>query len=264
MSVLKIKDENGNWIGVTTIKGEKGEPGGFVEHAEAHSSGGTDPITPESIGAATSEEVASHEAQLSALFSDNTFFWNHLENKNNPHGVTAEQVGATTYTEGALLREDLTLVENRIALMQSELTHCAKWVTLADVVGGPLAIDEEFEIPLSDDLLNYNEYMLICCGTSGPHWGYVYIYTGASEGGDRLGSWDTGGLSSGNRRQESCMKFQIIKIPGGPTLNVNFAGNSSGRLLGLILSSTTIKSLYIRNGSSSAEQSDARYIVLAR
>lgn len=97
MSVLKIKDENGNWIGVTTIKGEKGEkgePGGFVEHAEAHSSGGTDPITPESIGAATSEEVASHEAQLSALFSDNTFFWNHLENKNNPHGVTAERVGA--------------------------------------------------------------------------------------------------------------------------------------------------------------------------
>ena len=86
MSVLKTRDENGNWGGVPTIKGEKGEAGDQVAHAERHAKGGTDEITPSSIGAATSEEVEEIRA------SGNS----HAENKNNPHGVTASQIGAVS------------------------------------------------------------------------------------------------------------------------------------------------------------------------
>lgn len=55
MSVLKIKDENGKWVGVTSIKGEKGDKGdgaGTI-HASQHFANGDDPIKPSDIGAAT-------------------------------------------------------------------------------------------------------------------------------------------------------------------------------------------------------------------
>ena len=51
MSVLKIKDENGNWVGVPSISGEKGAPGDAVAHAHRHATGGEDELTPEAIGA---------------------------------------------------------------------------------------------------------------------------------------------------------------------------------------------------------------------
>lgn len=59
MSVLKIKDENGNWVGIPSIKGETGASGDAGQHAHRHAKGGTDEITPESIGAATAVEVES-------------------------------------------------------------------------------------------------------------------------------------------------------------------------------------------------------------
>lgn len=74
MSVLRIKDKNGKWVGITTIQGEPGK--GFdnltpedigaasiedvraiekskapLNHASQHSTDGTDPITPADIGA---------------------------------------------------------------------------------------------------------------------------------------------------------------------------------------------------------------------
>ncbi len=64
MSVLKIKDKDGNWVGIQTIKGDKGDPGDTNPHAERHTYWGEDPITPESIGAATSGEVS--EALINA------------------------------------------------------------------------------------------------------------------------------------------------------------------------------------------------------
>lgn len=51
MSVLKIKDENGNWVGIQTVQGDKGEPGDSAAHAHRHYMGGADPIDPEMIGA---------------------------------------------------------------------------------------------------------------------------------------------------------------------------------------------------------------------
>lgn len=52
MSVLKIKDENGNWTGIQTIQGDKGEPGDSASHAYRHRMGGADEIHPIDIGAA--------------------------------------------------------------------------------------------------------------------------------------------------------------------------------------------------------------------
>ena len=51
MAVLKIKDENGNFRGVPSIKGEKGDPGDTVAHAHRHAKGGVDELLPADIGA---------------------------------------------------------------------------------------------------------------------------------------------------------------------------------------------------------------------
>ena len=57
MSVLKIKDENGNWIGIQTIQGDKGEPGDSAAHAQRHCKGAADEILPEYIGAAREDHT---------------------------------------------------------------------------------------------------------------------------------------------------------------------------------------------------------------
>lgn len=57
MSVLKIRDENGNWIGIPSIKGEDGKAEGFAAHSAKHAKGAEDAISPASIGAATVEEL---------------------------------------------------------------------------------------------------------------------------------------------------------------------------------------------------------------
>ena len=62
MSVLKIKDENGNWIGIPSIKGEDGKAEGFAVHSSKHAKGAEDAISPASIGAATEEALAAVSA----------------------------------------------------------------------------------------------------------------------------------------------------------------------------------------------------------
>ena len=51
MSILKVKDKDGKWVSIPSIKGEKGEPGETGAHASRHATGGTDAITPSMIGA---------------------------------------------------------------------------------------------------------------------------------------------------------------------------------------------------------------------
>lgn len=69
MSVLKIKDENGNWTGIQTIQGDKGDPGDSATHAFRHRLGGSDVLYPEDIGAAaiyhthTPDEVGAASAE---------------------------------------------------------------------------------------------------------------------------------------------------------------------------------------------------------
>lgn len=59
MSVLKMKDENGNWVGIPTIKGEKGDPGDLVPHSYRHYKGAGDEILPSDIGAADAKHTHS-------------------------------------------------------------------------------------------------------------------------------------------------------------------------------------------------------------
>ena len=64
MAVLKIRDNNGTVTEIVTIKGDtgpkgdKGDPGdSSAPHASRHAAGGSDPITPQSIGAALEEHT---------------------------------------------------------------------------------------------------------------------------------------------------------------------------------------------------------------
>ena len=78
MSVLKIKNKKGEWVGITSIKGEKGDPGDIASHAACHASDSTDPITPSQIGAALSDhnhdERYYTEAEVNSLLAQNAPF----------------------------------------------------------------------------------------------------------------------------------------------------------------------------------------------
>lgn len=74
MSVLKVKNANGEWVSITSIKGEKGDKG--------------DGLTPEQEYALIKASTDASEA----LDQTNA----HLANKNNPHGVTPSQIGAVS------------------------------------------------------------------------------------------------------------------------------------------------------------------------
>lgn len=102
MSVLKIKDENGNWIGIPTIRGEKGDPGDQVEHAARHAKGGTDEITPSSIGAA--EERHTHSCSDVGAAASN-------------HTHTPESIGAASTSH---THDDLYYTEREVNEMLSE------------------------------------------------------------------------------------------------------------------------------------------------
>lgn len=75
MSVLKVKNEKGEWVGIPSIKGEKGDPG---------------ELTPEQLDAINraAEAVADADEALSQVNA-------HILNESNPHKVTPEQIGAS-------------------------------------------------------------------------------------------------------------------------------------------------------------------------
>lgn len=111
MSVLKIKDENGNWIGITSIKGDKGDKG--------------DVVSPEEIGAATAEDMAQAQYDIGMLQGDAQFFAAHTSNTNNPHGVTPAQIGAVSKsgdTVGSLT------VDGALTVMRSDSNRKARTV----------------------------------------------------------------------------------------------------------------------------------------
>lgn len=88
MSVLKIRDENGNFIPIKSIKGESA-----YEQAKAGGYLGTE------------EEFIQALASLGgeyALQTINDGYDEHIDDRNNPHKVTAEQVGALPLTGGIM------------------------------------------------------------------------------------------------------------------------------------------------------------------
>lgn len=91
MSVLKIKDKDGNWVGITSIKGDKGDPGDSPY--DAAKKGGF-------IG--TEErfnELLAMVSEIPILDESLDVFANDLADhiyESNPHNVTAAQIGAAT------------------------------------------------------------------------------------------------------------------------------------------------------------------------
>ena len=61
MSVLKIRDENGKFVCIPSLKGEKGDPGDAQGHSHQHAIGGNDELTPADIGAAY--DMHGHSAE---------------------------------------------------------------------------------------------------------------------------------------------------------------------------------------------------------
>ena len=68
MSVLKVRDENGKWASIPSIKGE---PGVFEPHARQHSIDGDDTSTPADIGAADLNHTHTPE-EIGAAREDHT------------------------------------------------------------------------------------------------------------------------------------------------------------------------------------------------
>lgn len=105
--VLKIRDENGNFIPINAIRGDNGKSA--YEQAKDGGYRGTEEEFIALLNGLTNSEDATHYSDF-----------------NNPHKVTSEQVGAlpTLYPTSADLNTELTMGGNRTAI------HCYYEVTL--------------------------------------------------------------------------------------------------------------------------------------
>lgn len=92
-NVLKIRDENGNFVGIPAITGTPGKSA-YEQAVEGGYSG-------------TEEEFIQTLATLAGVsavqLADANDYEEHIENKNNPHKVTAAQVGALP-AEGGIVQ----------------------------------------------------------------------------------------------------------------------------------------------------------------
>lgn len=98
MSVLRIRDENGNFVDIPAIKGGKGEPGKDGKSAYQHALDG---------GYTGTEQ--EFNAMIGSLSPDDLqTYMEHLFFKDNPHKVTAAQVGSLKiYNSFAAMNTDL-------------------------------------------------------------------------------------------------------------------------------------------------------------
>lgn len=109
MSILRIRDKDGNFIPIYSIRGEDGKSA----YEQAKEGGYT----------GTEEEFIQMLASLGnvsavQLTGDDSITEEHIANKNNPHGVTAAQVGALpqAYYTSADLNNEITQGGNKIII----------------------------------------------------------------------------------------------------------------------------------------------------
>lgn len=86
MAILKIRDANGNVQEILSIKGEDGKDGKDGVDGQP----GKDYVLTE----ADKQEIANIIMSSMVLAVDTDAIDDHIADKNNPHGVTAKQVGA--------------------------------------------------------------------------------------------------------------------------------------------------------------------------
>ena len=83
-SVLRIRDKDGNFISINAIKGEDGKSA-YELAVEGGYAGSEEQFM---------QALASLGGEYALQTVDTSDYDDHIANKNNPHGVTAEQVGA--------------------------------------------------------------------------------------------------------------------------------------------------------------------------
>jgi hypothetical protein len=92
MSILKIKDENGNFIDIPAIKGDAGKSA-YEQAVE----GGFQGTEEEFIQVLASLSSAMQLQLLELGDEAGEYLEQHIANKSNPHGVTAEQIGSLKF-----------------------------------------------------------------------------------------------------------------------------------------------------------------------
>ena len=117
MSVLRIKDENGNWKGIESLKGDKGDKGDA------------------GVGAYDSAVKGGYKGTEEELNEALAMIPDHTKNKSNPHGVTPAQIGAATV-------EAVTSAQN---------TANAALPKSGGTVNGSLDIDGSLAVKRSDN-----------------------------------------------------------------------------------------------------------------
>lgn len=95
-NILKIRDENGNFVGIPSIKGDNGKSA--YEQAVEGGYKGTEEEFIQILG----NLGGVFALQLADTIDAEEHIEEHISDKNNPHGVTAAQVGALPVTGGQM------------------------------------------------------------------------------------------------------------------------------------------------------------------
>lgn len=115
----------------------------FETHASRHSKDGADPITPASIGAATT--LAVQTAQNAASIAQDAII-EHMEDSSNPHNVTPSQIGAVKKS-GDTVNGNLD-IEGALAVKRSDNNRKARTIAYNNA-------DKEIDIQNYADDSNY-------------------------------------------------------------------------------------------------------------
>ena len=269
MSILKIRDENGNWVCVPAMKGEKGDPGGVDGHASQHAIWGDDPISPSDIGAASEMHAHSPE-EIGASPAGHSHTAEELGVAKEGHSHTAEELGAATADH----RHDdvyYSKEETDALVSAGDVTwKCLADVSVADGKNGVI-------IALTDDLRNYSEaQVIIYPGDDFNGSCKAHAYTGTSSAGAYLGGRILYDADDG-ARYTSIIIPSIYEIDEGSylfainddscwvtttnsTSGVTIRFNSGGTL---VTSSVTSLCVYLQD-SRTFEGTGGRVIVIAR
>lgn len=113
MPILQIRDENGNFIPIPALQGKDGKSA--YEQAKEGGFTGTEEEFIQilgSLGGINALQLAELDEEIAELLAA------HLENKNNPHNVLAEQTGAISihYPTSSDLNTDLAKGDNTVTI----------------------------------------------------------------------------------------------------------------------------------------------------
>lgn len=253
MSVLKFRDESDKFVGILSIKGDKGDPGGLYGHASQHAIGGSDVLTPEAIGAAS--DMHSHTPEeIGASPANHSHTAEEIGAATADHSHTAEEIGASR--EGHNHDDRYYSKEETDSKISSgDIT----WKVLADVdipndVNG-------YAIALSKNLGSFSEARIIVNQGASSANTYAHAHTGTSTEGTYLG-----------KGQVDEDRYGTISIPciyhiDGKCLMAvdSFGWSTSGTYKsGGTLISGEVNSVYVYLASDMKFRTGGRVIVIAR